>query len=87
MRNDLGHFANSMVHWTMQAVECYRKGCNCLKCTVKNQLKSQKCQMKAIVIEIVKKFGEPKEEDCKSWSFKGYGRKRDISYPHGNENT
>ncbi|MBE7084243.1 MAG: hypothetical protein E7373_06570 [Clostridiales bacterium] len=85
MRNELGNFANSMVHWTMQAVECYRNGCICRNCDVK--IKSQKCQMKAVVLELVKMFGEPKEEDCKSWSFKGYGRKRDISNPDGNKNT
>lgn len=94
MRNDLGHFQNSMVHWTMQAVECYRNGCNCLKCTVKNQLKSQKCQMKATVIEIVKRFGKPKNEivkgsfvkNGKRYYFDGEGKDDNCLSESGQDN-
>jgi hypothetical protein len=71
MRNELGNFANSMIHWTVQAVECYRNGCICRNCDVK--IKSQKCQMKAAVLELFKKFGKPKEEE--NWSFTENGKR------------
>ena len=79
MDNELGSYAPSMIHWTIQALECYKIGCNCRRCSVKVQLKSQKCQMKAVVMELIKETGLPDEDNCKKWSFKGYGRKRDIS--------
>ena len=79
MRNDLGVYAESVVNWTVAALDCYKLRCNCSKCAVKPLIKSQPCQMKAIVIELIRTVGYPKEENCKSWSFKGYGRKKDFS--------
>ena len=44
--------------WTNEAKLCYSSGCDCQKCS--NRFESQKqCQMKRVVIELVKRFGAP----------------------------
>ena len=48
--------------WTPTAIDCYLLGCDCLKCNLYkiyfyNQ--TQKCQMKNVVIELVRRFGKP----------------------------
>lgn len=45
--------------WTPAAIECYKKGCNCSICEIKNYIKSQSCQMKYVVIELVRVYGAP----------------------------
>ena len=75
MHNDLGFFAPSMVHWTKQAKECYELGCNCGICSVYSQLPGE-CNMKAVVLELIKQVGQPTAENCRNWSFYDYGRKR-----------
>ena len=49
----------SVQRWTEGAINCYKRGCVCKNCPVKNLITSQKCQMKSAVIELVKKFGMP----------------------------
>lgn len=44
--------------WTKAAIECYKIGCNCSKCYMKNILEN-KCEMKYSVIELIKKIGAP----------------------------
>ena len=51
----------SVQRWTEGAINCYKRGCVCKNCPVKNLITSQKCQMKSAVIELVKKFGIPQK--------------------------
>lgn len=46
--------------WTQSAVECYYLGCDCSKCVYPKVI-STPCQMRNIVIQLVRKFGIPKE--------------------------
>ena len=50
--------------WTPTALECYKRGCNCEGCYYKSFFEgsSQKCQMKASVLELVRVIGTPKVE-------------------------
>lgn len=45
--------------WTTTAIECYKRGCICSGCPMKDLIKSQKCQMKSSVIELVRLYGIP----------------------------
>lgn len=47
--------------WTEQAIECYKLRCNCSLCQIKNIMESR-CEMKNIVVELVKKHGAPNIE-------------------------
>lgn len=47
--------------WTQAAKDCYARGCNCRGCLMKDL--ETGCNMKRAVIELVKKFGAPKEEE------------------------
>ena len=58
MFNDMGKFG-SIQRWIPSAVECYQRGCICSNCPIQEFIKSQKCQMKATVIELVKVLGKP----------------------------
>lgn len=44
--------------WTRSAEECYELGCICSKCKIPEIMETP-CQMKASVIELVRKFGKP----------------------------
>lgn len=78
-RNFIGAYAPSTTwQWTKQAVECYEYGGNCAICGIK--MESQPCQMKAVVVELVKNVGKPNEKNCRHWSFYGYGRKENTAY-------
>lgn len=80
-RNELGKFAPSMTfQWTKAAVECYQLNCECILCSIPRQMHSQKCQMKAVVLELIKHVGKPNEKNCRNWSFYGYGRKENTAY-------
>ena len=46
--------------WTPTALECYKRGCNCEGCFYSGS--SQKCQMKASVLELVRVIGTPNVE-------------------------
>lgn len=48
--------------WTEGAIYCYKRGCNCQGCYIKELLES-KCLMKRAVLELVRKFGKPPENE------------------------
>lgn len=52
-------YTNSLCRWTPSAIECYNRGCICSGCPMKDLIKSQKCQMKTSVLELVRKLGVP----------------------------
>jgi len=60
---DMGR-AVAVRRWTATAVECYKRGCNCEGCFYKDFFSgsSQKCQMKASVLELVRVIGTPDVE-------------------------
>lgn len=60
MLNDIGK-SGSIQRWTEGAINCYKRGCVCKNCPIQEFIKSQKCQMKSAVIELVKKFGIPQK--------------------------
>lgn len=51
-------------HWTPTAIDCYKRGCSCNGCFYEYFFTgdSQKCQMKAAVLELVRVFGTPEPE-------------------------
>ena len=60
---DMGR-AVAVRRWTQTALECYKRGCNCEGCFYKDffSSSSQKCQMKASVLELVRVIGTPNVE-------------------------
>jgi len=54
--------------WTKQAKDCYFIGCNCSKCTIHDVL-GDKCKMKRVVLELVKTYGKPDEDDFEEDDF------------------
>lgn len=60
---DMGR-AIAVRRWTPTAIECYKRGCNCEGCFYKDFFSgsSQKCQMKASVLELVRAIGTPNVE-------------------------
>lgn len=50
--------------WTPTAVDCYKRGCSCAGCFYKDFFSgtTQKCQMKASVLELVRVIGTPDVE-------------------------
>lgn len=50
--------------WTRQAIECYKRGCKCSGCPIKNMLETR-CDMKRSVFELVRKYGAPKPKEVK----------------------
>ena len=63
MINDLGFVAykSLVVRWTRSAKACYDNGLRCSMCPIAEDIKAQ-CQMKPIVLELVRKFGKPHRE-------------------------
>lgn len=61
MVNEIGKTC-SIERWTPTAIECYERGCNCSTCPIQKYIKSQKCQMKNTVIELVKILGKPNKK-------------------------
>ena len=58
-------------NWTPTAVDCYALGCACSKCNIYRFYflnTGGRCKMKDTVIELVRKFGAPKED------FVNYGK-------------
>lgn len=52
--------------WTATAIDCYNRGCICEGCPIYEEIfkgTGNKCRMKQTVIESVRLFGAPKEED------------------------
>jgi len=60
---DLGRGV-SVRRWTNTAIECYKRGCVCNGCFYNDFFNqpSQKCQMKASVLELVRVLGKPDVE-------------------------
>lgn len=60
MRNDLGE-TTTRRRWTVAARQCHERGCICEGCFYKDffEKSSQKCQMKASVLELVRIIGKP----------------------------
>ena len=56
--------ATAVRRWTQTAIECYKRGCNCEGCFYRDFFSgsSQKCQMKASVLELVRVIGTPNVE-------------------------
>ncbi|MFI3300281.1 MAG: hypothetical protein R3Y28_02555 [Candidatus Gastranaerophilales bacterium] len=50
--------------WTPTAIECYKRACKCEDCFYKEFFseESQKCMMKASVLELVRVLGAPNVE-------------------------
>lgn len=53
------NYYGSLGRWTQLAKDCYRRNMNCEGCELLPELESGKCQMKSIVVELIKKFGAP----------------------------
>ena len=60
---DMGR-AVAVRRWTTTALECYKRGRNCEGCFYRDFFSgsSQKCQMKASVLELVRVIGTPDVE-------------------------
>ena len=60
---DMGR-AVAVRRWTTTALECSKRGCNCEGCFYRDffSASSQKCQMKASVLELVRVIGAPDVE-------------------------
>jgi hypothetical protein len=70
MDNDLGRYIPSSIRrWSESAIFCLKRCCRCTGCPVR--IDTQKCQMKAAVLELFKKFGKPKEEEIRSFTANG----------------
>lgn len=66
IRNELGFVPNDNVRrWTKTAQNCYLIGGRCEICPCYELMKNQPkgCQMKAAVLELVKKHGIPEGEE------------------------
>lgn len=61
LHNELGQTTQGLRCWTKSAIECYLNGLVCSKCTLPNDIKPR-CKMKPCVLELVKKFGKPREK-------------------------
>lgn len=63
MHNELGNYALANIrYWTKGAIECYKSKFDCLHCKTYYIMESGVCQMKATVLELYKKLGEPEED-------------------------
>lgn len=54
--------AGCVRQWTPLAIQCYKSGCACYKCKIIENLKTitpENCNMKAVVFQLVRKFGKP----------------------------
>ena len=59
MYNLLGSIG-SVRYWTTDAINCYKRGCICEGCPIREMIKSlSRCQMKATVLELVRIHGIP----------------------------
>lgn len=51
------------LRWSKGAIQCYNIGCRCSICNIVPLWFKDKCRMKESVIELVKKFGKPINEE------------------------
>lgn len=65
--NDLGRYSKRNLYggWSKQAADCFNIDCECSLCDIPRKMESQKCQMKATVLELFKKYGRPTSENTK----------------------
>lgn len=49
-------------NWTEQAIECYRIGCDCTQCSLRNGNYSFICQMPKVIDILLQTAGEPDSE-------------------------
>lgn len=67
--NNLQLFYNqsTSIRWTKSAIECYERQMKCKGCfyheTYFKHGNYKKCQMKATVMELYRRFGKPTEEE------------------------
>lgn len=54
--------------WTEGSIFCYRRGCNCAGCYMKELINSTSCKMKNAVIELVKRYGKPPESETEKYT-------------------
>ncbi len=58
--NDLGKFLPPKSGWTKEGIYCFKRRCVCEGCRYNGTFESIKhCQMKASVLEMVRRFGVP----------------------------
>lgn len=62
------YYSGTCQHWTRTAIECYERNMICEGCFYyetyfKNANYRAKCQMKAIVMELYRRFGKPKADE------------------------
>ena len=57
--------------WTPSSAFCYSIRCNCSKCYLAEILET-KCKMKAVVFELIRKFGIPDIEKIENEYPKGF---------------
>lgn len=53
-------------NWTPTAIDCYLIGCSCSRCNLYKFYfleSASKCRMKETVIELVRRFGAPQEDN------------------------
>lgn len=79
-------------HWTEQAIYCYKRGCICDGCFIKETIETP-CRMKRSVLEIVRLHGKPPEEkpmptreEILEYSEQGY-LMRDVAKMYGVDKT
>jgi hypothetical protein len=46
--------AQSNTFWTQTAIDCYNSHLICENCVIKNNLETEKCQMKACILELIR---------------------------------
>lgn len=51
--------------WTMQAIDCYNRGCICRGCDIYENYNFV-CNMKIVVLDLVREFGVPRKRDILS---------------------
>lgn len=47
-------------NWTTSAINCYELNGECNRCDIPSLMRFQKCQMRRVVKELLKRLGEPK---------------------------
>lgn len=63
--NEIGKYSTANLRgWSIQAAECFNINCECIMCKVPRIMDS-KCEMKATVLELYKRFGRPTSENTK----------------------
>ena len=61
---------NEYKKWTQSAIDCYERHCACDGCIIKEIMTSQKCMMKAFVLELVRLYGIPQKKSSSELDMK-----------------